>query len=140
MRLGTALLVTTVAVGLATAALVVVLLATVVLGDRGPGDARPFQPLFRDGRALSGDPVAGAAIFVSARCGSCHTLAVAGANGKLGPNLDLHLSGHTHPLGDMIEIIRDGRGAMPPMRGRLTPTEIRNVATFVLVAAGRRER
>lgn len=30
----------------------------------------------------------GKAIFISAGCGACHTLAAAGSNGKVGPNLD----------------------------------------------------
>ena len=30
----------------------------------------------------------GKAVFISAGCGACHTLAAAGASGKIGPNLD----------------------------------------------------
>src|SRR5271154_2104185 len=35
-----------------------------------------------------GDPTAGAAVFKSAGCVSCHTLKAAGATGTVGPNLD----------------------------------------------------
>ena len=36
----------------------------------------------------AGDAAAGAAIFESAGCGSCHVLAAAGTSGTVGPNLD----------------------------------------------------
>ena len=37
---------------------------------------------------LTGDPTAGKAIFTSAGCVGCHTLADAGSTGNVGPNLD----------------------------------------------------
>src|SRR6187549_1024268 len=37
---------------------------------------------------LTGDPTAGKAVYTSAGCASCHTLADAGATGNVGPNLD----------------------------------------------------
>ena len=37
--------------------------------------------------ALKGDPTAGKAVFTSAGCVGCHTLADAGATGTVGPNL-----------------------------------------------------
>ena len=40
------------------------------------------------GAELTGDATAGKAVFTSAGCGGCHTLADAGANGNVGPNLD----------------------------------------------------
>jgi mono/diheme cytochrome c family protein len=40
-----------------------------------------------------GDAAAGKAVFASAGCGSCHTLAAAGASGQVGPNLDEVLKG-----------------------------------------------
>jgi mono/diheme cytochrome c family protein len=40
-----------------------------------------------------GDAAAGKAVFTSAGCGSCHTLAAAGASGNVGPNLDEVLKG-----------------------------------------------
>ena len=36
-----------------------------------------------------GDPEAGADIFASAGCGSCHTYEPAGSSGTAGPNLDV---------------------------------------------------
>lgn len=40
-----------------------------------------------------GDAAAGKAVFTSAGCGSCHTLAAAGASAQVGPNLDEVLKG-----------------------------------------------
>ena len=40
-----------------------------------------------------GDAAAGKAVFASAGCGSCHTVAAAGASGQVGPNLDEVLKG-----------------------------------------------
>jgi mono/diheme cytochrome c family protein len=38
--------------------------------------------------AVTGDPVAGKAVFVSQGCGSCHTFTPAGTKGTIGPDLD----------------------------------------------------
>jgi mono/diheme cytochrome c family protein len=40
-----------------------------------------------------GDAAAGKAVFTSTGCGSCHTLAAAGASAQVGPNLDEVLKG-----------------------------------------------
>jgi mono/diheme cytochrome c family protein len=40
-----------------------------------------------------GDAAAGKAVFTSAGCGSCHTLAAAETSGQVGPNLDEVLKG-----------------------------------------------
>jgi cytochrome c oxidase subunit 2 len=42
-------------------------------------------------QAVTGDATAGKAVFASQGCGSCHTYAPAGSNGKVGPDLD-HLA------------------------------------------------
>lgn len=69
----------------------------------------------------------GKAIFASAGCATCHTLAAAGATGTVGPNLD-----DTKPSVDKaIERITQGKGAMPSFKGQLTAAEIRAVAEFV---------
>ena len=56
----------------------VLLLAVLVAAGCGGGGLVP---------ASSGDLTQGKALFVE-RCGSCHTLADAGTQGKIGPNLD----------------------------------------------------
>jgi plastocyanin len=46
-----------------------------------------------DGSAPShGDAAAGKAVFLSAGCGDCHTLANAGTSGTIGPSLDQHIA------------------------------------------------
>ena len=52
-------------------------------GQRARGDDRADR-----GSPAAGDPVAGKAVFASAGCASCHTLADARRAGSVGPNLD----------------------------------------------------
>ena len=73
----------------------------------------------------------GKAIFASAGCATCHTLAAAGATGTVGPNLD-----EAKPSVDKaIERITQGKGVMPSFQGQLTAAEIRAVAEFVSSSA-----
>lgn len=82
-----------------------------------------------------GDAAAAAAgkdVFASAGCGSCHTLAAAGASGAVGPNLD-----ETKPAKELVvDRVTNGKGAMPPFAGQLTDEQIDQVASFVSSAAG----
>jgi mono/diheme cytochrome c family protein len=69
----------------------------------------------------------GKAVFSSAGCGGCHTLAAAGSSGTTGPNLD-----DAKPSADTVEgIVASGSGVMPSFEGRLSAAEIRAVAQFV---------
>jgi mono/diheme cytochrome c family protein len=69
----------------------------------------------------------GKAIFASAGCATCHTLAAAGATGTVGPNLD-----EAKPSVELaIERVTNGMGVMPSFKGQLTAAEIRAVAQFV---------
>ena len=87
---------------------------------------------------VAGKPVAskkttnGKDIFV-ANCGSCHTLAAAGTNGNVGPNLD--------QLMPTLEIVQhqviNGGGAMPAFKGTLTADQITAVAKYVSSSAGK---
>jgi mono/diheme cytochrome c family protein len=76
---------------------------------------------------------AGASVFKSAGCGSCHTLKAAGANGQLGPNLDLLRPGYAAVRAK----VEAGGGGMPSFSGQLSPEQIRDVAAFVAQNAGR---
>ena len=82
-------------------------------------------------QALGGDPRAGAAVFKSVGCASCHTLRAAGATGKIGPNLD-RLKPTTAQVAAQV---RTGGGAMPPFAGQLSPKQIADVAAFVAAAS-----
>ena len=71
-------------------------------------------------------------IFV-ANCGSCHTLADAGTNGNVGPNLD-----QLKPAENIVEHqVINGGGAMPAFKGQLTPAQITAVAKYVSSVAGK---
>jgi mono/diheme cytochrome c family protein len=84
------------------------------------------------GGAGGGGAESGKAIFTSAGCVSCHTLADAGATGTIGPNLD-----EAKPSKDLVvERVTNGMGAMPSFKGRLTDAEIQAVAEYVAGAAG----
>jgi len=81
---------------------------------------------------VAGSPAAGKAVFASAGCGACHTLAAAGANGKVGPNLD-----DAKPdAAQFVDVVAHGKGGMPPYKGRLTDEQVRDVAAYVAQAAG----
>jgi len=80
-----------------------------------------------------GDPVAGKAVFGSAGCASCHTLADAGSSGNVGPNLDA-----ASPSFDkVVERVTNGQGVMPPFKDTLSEQQIRDVAAYVSSAAER---
>jgi cytochrome c6 len=79
-----------------------------------------------------GDPVAGQAVFASAGCVSCHTLADAGATGTIGPNLDE--ASPSHDL--VVERVTFGQGAMPSFQDTLREEQIQDVAAYVSSAAG----
>jgi mono/diheme cytochrome c family protein len=79
------------------------------------------------------NPSAGATVFNTAGCGSCHTLEAAGAGGQIGPNLD-----DARPGFETVRSkVQSGGGGMPSFAGQLTPTQIRDVAAFVAQNAGR---
>lgn len=81
----------------------------------------------------AGDAAAGKQVFASAGCGGCHTLADAGTNGTIGPNLD-----DASPSFDkVVERVTEGKGAMPSFKDQLSEEEIRNVAAYVSSVAGK---
>lgn len=74
---------------------------------------------------------AGQKLFV-ANCGSCHTLADAGTDGSVGPNLD-----DLKPSADEVDrAMRAGPGVMPVFTDQLSDEEIGQVAEYVATAAG----
>ena len=77
-----------------------------------------------------GDPEAGAEVFVSAGCGTCHVLADAGTTGAVGPDLD-----QSQPDFDLVvDRVTNGAGVMPSFRDQLTPEQIIDVAGYVVQA------
>jgi mono/diheme cytochrome c family protein len=66
-------------------------------------------------------------------CSSCHTLAAAGASGKVGPNLD-----QLKPGPDLVtHQVNTGGGAMPSFKGKLTDDQIKQIADYVSSNAGK---
>jgi cytochrome c6 len=99
------------------------LVGVVVLSLMAAGEAFALTP--------AGDPAAGAQVFVSAGCTSCHVLAAAGSTGAVGPNLDM-----TQPTPERVQsqVVRGG-GAMPAFGATLTSQQISDVAEYVAQAS-----
>jgi len=75
---------------------------------------------------------AGASVFKTAGCASCHTLKATGAGGQLGPNLD-----EARPDFETVRaMVESGGGGMPAYSDQLSATQIRDVAAFVAQNAG----
>jgi mono/diheme cytochrome c family protein len=74
---------------------------------------------------------AGALVFQSAGCGSCHVLKKAGSSGQLGPNLD-----NLQPAyAQVVRQVTNGGGSMPSFKKSLSATQIRDVAAYVATSA-----
>jgi mono/diheme cytochrome c family protein len=99
-----------------------------VVGSVPKATPEPATPAF----ALKGDPTAGAKIFQSAGCVSCHTLAAAKATGTVGPNLDQAKPDYRKATARVTL----GKGAMPSFKGQLSTQEIANVAAYVVKSTG----
>jgi mono/diheme cytochrome c family protein len=113
---------------LAAPALLLVVFALTAAGCGGKGSSS----------SGNGDKTATAAgtpgekVFSSAGCASCHTMEAAGSKGTVGPNLDdLRPNEQT-----VTRQVTNGGNGMPSFKGKLTPTEIHQVAAFVSTAAG----
>ena len=78
-----------------------------------------------------GNATAGRKVFIASGCGDCHRLAAAGGKGTRGPNLDESEPDFTR----VVECVTTGPADMPSFAGRLSNSEIRNVAKFVAVAS-----
>ena len=66
-----------------------------------------------------------------ANCAACHTLAEAGSNGQIGPNLN-----QIKPnMMRVMSVVKNGIGIMPPLEGLLSDQEIEAVAHYVSIAA-----
>jgi cytochrome c6 len=75
----------------------------------------------------------GRAIFDEAGCVSCHTLADAGGNGSIGPNLD-----EEKPIREEVAFkLTKAKGRMPSFKGRLTAKQVETVSEYVSSVAGK---
>jgi uncharacterized membrane protein len=92
-----------------------------------------IKPDDESGATPTGNVSVGRATFAKAGCGSCHTLADAGAKGRVGPNLDA-----ARPSASLVvERVTNGQGRMPSFRGELSEMNIADVAAYVAAVAGK---
>ena len=103
-----------------------------------PGEEKPTQHRDEPRRPTGGrrcrSSVAGKEVFASAEagCGSCHTLADAGTDGSVGPNLD-----EAKPPAELVvDRVTNGKGVMPSFKGKLTEQQIEELAAYVSTVAG----
>jgi cbb3-type cytochrome c oxidase subunit III len=95
-------------------------------------EGKPMDPANPPKPTPAGGPTDGKAIFASAGCSGCHTLAAAGSTGNVGPNLD-----QAKPSKQLVlDRVTNGQGGMPSFKGQLSGAQIEAVATFVSENAG----
>jgi cbb3-type cytochrome c oxidase subunit III len=94
---------------------------------------KPIDPANPPKPTPPGGSTDGKAIFESAGCSGCHTLAAAGSSGTVGPNLD-----DAKPSKELaVDRVTNGQGGMPSFKGQLSEAQIEAVATFVAENAGK---
>jgi len=90
----------------------------------------PIVPAFH----LKGDATKGKAIFSSAGCGGCHTLAAAGSSGTVGPNLD---SLKPNYQAVTAQVTNGGVGMSAfGKTGQLSTQQVADVAAYVVKSTG----
>jgi mono/diheme cytochrome c family protein len=123
--------------GAVAAAMVAVLIALLLSGCGGGGAGGPAPdgaPAGAEPAAAApgavGDRAAGKRIFQDS-CGSCHTLADAGATGTAGPDLDSLKPEYAR----VVRQVTRGGGIMPAFGDTFSDREITDVAAYVAAAA-----
>lgn len=81
---------------------------------------------------LTGNTTKGTAVFASAGCGSCHTLAAAHATGTVGPNLDSLKPDYRAVTAQ----VTNGGAQMPSFKSTLNTQQIADVAAYVVKSTG----
>jgi mono/diheme cytochrome c family protein len=99
-----------------------------VIGTVPKGPTFPIVPAFK----LKGDPTAGAKVFGSGGCGSCHTLAAAKSTGTVGPNLDQLKPDYRAVTAQ----VTNGGAAMPSFKKTLSTQQIADVSAYVVKSTG----
>lgn len=88
----------------------------------------PVVPAFK----LKGDKTKGQAVFASAGCGNCHTLAAAHSSGTIGPNLDSLKPDYRAVTAQ----VTNGGAQMPSFKTQLKTQQIADVAAYVVTSTG----
>jgi mono/diheme cytochrome c family protein len=111
------------------------LILALALAGCGGGDEGGQTTQQSTSTAAGGGDTANAAgkqVFTS-NCGGCHTLADAGTNGQVGPDLD-----ELKPDKARVQRqVTNGGSKMPPFKDKLSAEQIDQVATYVSSAAGK---
>ena len=111
------------------------LILALVLAGCGGGDEGGQTTQQSTSTAAGGGDTANAAgkqVFTS-NCGGCHTLADAGTNGQVGPDLD-----ELKPDKARVQRqVTNGGSKMPPFKDKLSSEQIDQVATYVSSVAGK---
>jgi len=129
-----------------TLAGIIVMVAVIAISGTDTSGALPLSPSSpaTSGGGTSGGGAAGQVVWDANGCGSCHTLAAAGATGAVGPNLDTALATDAGdiPLPDFVmESIVDPEkaiatgfsgGIMPATFGSLSQTDLDNLVALIL--------
>jgi mono/diheme cytochrome c family protein len=97
----------------------------------GKAPAAPTFPIVAAFK-LKGNATSGAAVFKSAGCESCHTLAAAHATGTVGPNLDQLKPDYRAVTAQ----VTNGGAAMPSFKSSLSTQKIADVAAYVVKSTG----
>ncbi len=113
--------------GLATLGMAVALAA---IGQ--PSAAQDSKPAGASDAASKVDK--GRELFGTFGCGSCHSLADAGATGHVGPSFDGD-SNLTEAF--IVNRVTNGQGAMPSFSDQLSPDEIAALATYLTKVAAK---
>ncbi len=101
-------------------------------GETETGETQPEETeTGEEGAEGEADPEAGAEVFASAGCGSCHVLEEAGSTGTVGPTLD----GANLEYEAAYQQIAQGGGGMPPFEGQLDEQQLADVTAFVVEAS-----
>ena len=115
-----------------TRLLIPVAVGLVVLLAASACGGKKSNAVSKTGKAVAASGSPGERIFISAGCSGCHTMAVAGAKGTVGPNLD-----ELRPNQQTVERqVRIGGRGMPSFSKKLSSEEISQVAGFVATSAG----
>jgi len=88
----------------------------------------PVVPAFH----LKGDDTKGKAVFASAGCGNCHTLAAAHSTGTIGPDLDSLKPDYRAVTAQ----VTNGGAQMPSFKSQLKTQQIADVAAYVVNSTG----
>jgi len=93
-----------------------------------PTTTFPVVPAFH----LKGVASNGKAVFASAGCGNCHTLAAAHSTGTIGPNLDSLKPDYRAVTAQ----VTNGGAQMPSFKSQLKTQQIADVAAYVVKSTG----